>query len=113
MEEIIKSYTDLAQSRQLMEIISPSKADMIWVLGNPDLPMIRALAYEDSEKSKYYEILPAWSLTQLLCELPGATLDSSEDNYFRIYYNKMFSTWHNNPIDACVEIILRLYKKNN
>lgn len=113
MEEIIKSYTDLEQSRQLMGIISPSKADMIWILANPDLPMIKALAYEDSEKSKYYEILPAWSLTQLLCELSGATLDVSKDKYFRIHYNKMFSDWYNNPIDACVEIILRFYKKIN
>ncbi len=113
MEEIIKSYTDLEQSRQLKDIISTSKADMIWVLANPDLPMIKAISWKDSYRSKYYETIPAWSLTALLCVLSGATLDISKDTYFRIYYNKMFSDWYNNPIDACVEIILRLCKKIN
>ena len=111
MEEIIKSYTDLEQSRQLMKIISSSKADMIWVLANPDLPMIKAISWEDSYKSKYYETVPAWSLTALLCVLSGATLDVSEDKYFRIYYNKMFSDWYDNPIDACFEIIMRVNRK--
>lgn len=54
----MKGYTDLEQSRELKKILPLESADMIWVLANPDLPMIRAIAYEDSDyNNKYYEIL--------------------------------------------------------
>lgn len=120
----IKSYTDLEQSKKLEEILPIETADMIWVLANPDLPMIKAIAYKDSEKSKYYEILPAWSLAALFSI---ALLEELEDNHFLtlqkekdeycccyedINGNSFTHTFADNPIDACYEMIIKLNELN-
>lgn len=117
----MKSYADLDQCRKLAEFLPIESADMIWVLANPDLPMIRAIAYQDSDKdNKYYEILPAWSLAILLDLLPYPQLSKDKIGNDKIgwmvsaYPNncRYDSCWHDNPIDACMEMILRLHKQN-
>ena len=126
----MKAYTDLSQSKKLAEILPLESADMIWVLANPDLPMIKAIAYEDSEKSKYYEILPAWSLAALLGVLPngknvsttlsrgGWNIESVEyvDKWWCEYeddtHTKDFSVSADNPVDACYELVLKLHELN-
>ena len=112
----MKSYTDIEQSRKLGEILPLESADMIWVLSNPDLPMIKAIAYKDSEKSKYYEILPAWSLAALLDILPEPQLSGDKlgcettEWMVSVYPNccRFDSCFHDNPVDACYEMILKL-----
>lgn len=114
----MKSYTDLEQSKKLAEFLPLESADMIWVLANPDLPMIRAIAYEDSEKSKYYEILPAWSLATLLSvikpvkentyKLTG-TLDGGAFISFEEVTNVMYQ--EEEIIDAVYEMVLWLHEK--
>lgn len=114
----IKSYTDINQSKKLAEILPLESADMIWVLANPDLPMIKAIAYEDSEKSKYYEILPAWSLTALFGVLPNGTnvvkeeTDTENEKYMCTVGIKddIISTFANTPVDACYEMIIKLHE---
>lgn len=130
----MKSYTDLKQSQKLVEILPLESADMIWVLANPDLPMIKAIAYEDSEKSKYYEVLPAWSLAALLGILPnnkhitttlsrgGWKIEPVEyiDKWFCEYEDevdedspcKAFTVSADNPVDACVTMIEKLHELN-
>lgn len=112
----IKSFTSLEQSRKLAEILSLESADMIWVLANPDLPMIKAIAYEDSEKSKYYEILPAWSLAALLGILPeiqgGKPVIALDDNYITYPHINDLHTKADNLVDACYELILKLNELN-
>lgn len=134
----IRSYTTIEQSKVLAKILPLKSADMIWVLANPDLPMIRVIAYEDSEKSKYYEILPAWSLATLLNVLPN---EINTNNMFECHYqidirkydggnnttlyqiaygnNSGFSgSWHDmintgekeNLIDCCVQMIIKLHE---
>lgn len=118
MEEIIKSYTDLEQSKKLAEMLPLESADMCHkCICDESYDTIVRPYSEYFEKYRLlfihedFNAIPCWSLTALLCILSGATLDISGDKYFRIHYNKMFSDWHNNPIDACVEIIFRLYNK--
>ena len=122
----MKSYTDLEQSKKLAEILPLESADMIWVLANPDLPMIKAIAYKDSEKSKYYEILPAWSLAALLNILPVSCDDGqhclalinhnpNEKTEWLCAYeddkgNLRIECYADNQIDACYEMILKLHK---
>ena len=126
----IKSYTDLFQSRKLAEFLPLESADMIWVLANPDLPMIKAIAYEDSEKkSKYYEVLPAWSLAALLGVIPQEIFNGEYiinitegcnnrwiltydhfENRNHSYYG--LSTGADNLIDCCVEMIIKLKERN-
>lgn len=112
----MKNYTDLDQSRKLSEILSLESADTIWVLANPDLPMIKVIAYKDSEKSKYYEILPAWSLAALLDVLPKIhglkpilDLEDCSIQYSSIDLFDLYIT-ANNPIDACVAMIEKLHE---
>jgi hypothetical protein len=118
---VIKSFTDLQQSKKLAEILPLESADMIWVLANPDLPMIKAIAYEDSEKSKYYEILPAWSLASLLSVLPILERKGYQKAKPRLSYNVAINKWivdshvyttdaYDNLVDACYEMILKLHE---
>lgn len=113
-----KAFTSLEQSKKLAEFLPLESADMIWVLANPDLPMIKAIAYEDSEKSKYYEILPAWSLTSLLSVLPRVDIekeicsDNTYDYRVKAYIGDGYiGDWYDNPVDACVEMIELLHKQ--
>lgn len=111
----IKSYTDLQQSKKLAEILPHESADIIWVLANPDLPMIKAIAYKDSEISKYYEILPAWSLAALLGILPNPSLHKTFTGWRCDSYNKEGTTCKlgesaSNPVDACVAMIEKLHE---
>ena len=124
----MKSYTDLEQSKKLAEFLPIESADMIWVLANPDLPMIKAIAYKDSEKSKYYEILPAWSLAALLNILPVSCDDEqhclalinhnpNEKTEWLCAYeddkgNLMMECYADNQIDACVAMIEKLHEQN-
>lgn len=102
----MKSYTDLKQSKRLAEILPIESTDMFLAL-NGTLPVM----------SKYIDnglvtaddtAIPCWSLAALYSVLPTFTLDSSDDKYFRIHCCKKFSEWHNNPIDACVDMIIWL-----
>lgn len=124
----IKSYTTIEQSRKLAEILPLESADMIWVLANPDLPMIKAIAYKDSEKSKYYEILPAWSLASLLDAPPKGEYKYVDLCFGGYQGDKYISEWFcsyeqqepfiiefcyaDNPVDACYEMILKLHELN-
>ena len=109
----IKSYTDLSQSKKLAEILPLESADMIWILANPDLPMIKAIAYEDSEKSKYYEVLPAWSLVALLNALPNGIVMNKDSQNGRYHFSSTHVGTYviaDNPIDACVAVIEKLHE---
>lgn len=125
-----KICTSIDQSEKLIELgIDVNTADMIWVLANPDLPMIKAIAYEDSDKNnKYYEILPAWSLSVLLELMPFHIIENNVRYEFQIVkglnkeggtykikyksYTSLFETlMYNNSIDAAFEMIC-LLKEN-
>lgn len=107
----MKAYTDVEQSKVLSEILPLESADMWWV----------ALNWQETEY--YVEVkqdgiiqpknaVPCWSLAALLDALPPIQeLCSSTDHYYRVHCMNLFSEWHENVIDTCYEMILRLYKK--
>ena len=120
----MKSYTDIEQSKKLAEILPLESADTIWDLTIPDLPTIRAIPYEDSDyENKYLNIIPAWSLTALLDVLPeinGTPFRiekiKAEDGYNGYYYHIEYEgiiliPYSKNPIDACYEMIIKLYEQ--
>ena len=120
----VKISNEIKEAKKVQEILPVESADMIWVLANPDLPMIRAIAYENSEKSKYYEILPAWSLAALLNAVDFSTINLHYDNA-RIdwvasatihdstkHCTKYESTRADNPVDACYEMIIKLNEES-
>lgn len=101
----MKSYTDIEQAKKLAEILPLESADMYYWCGD-DLRIGRYKAMDVDYDT------PCWSLTALLNvlldALPSATLDSSSDHHFRIHCMERDTEWYDNPIDACVEMILRL-----
>ena len=107
----MKAYTDLEQSKRLAEILPPESADMRFCYSHT---LDRRITghYPMIGREPSMGTTPCWSLAALYSVLPTFTLDSSDDKYFRIYSCKKFSEWHNNPIDACVEIIIKLKDLN-
>ena len=107
----MKAYTDIEQSKKLAEFLSLESADMRWYY-----------KYNDGDKpqlsicngSKYY--IPCWSLSSLLNVLPFPQLSKDNLGSGRIGWMvsafpdncRYDSCWHDSPIDACVEMIIKL-----
>ena len=102
----IKSYTDIEQSNELVEILPIESADM-WFYPYPNDEYWYEVPNMGNADKKYNQ-LPCWSLAALLNVLPSATLDSSNDHHFRIHCMERYTEWHDNAVDACVEMILKL-----
>lgn len=126
----MKSYTDIEQSKKLAEILPIKSADMLYkqilpksdrishvpVIGNPleSLEWFnKGYTYAGKKALSIEEYcIPCWSLAALLDVLPSSTLDSSDDHHYRLHCMERFTEWHDNPIDACVEMILKLKEKD-
>jgi len=133
---MIKSYTDLEQSKKLAEILPLESADMhypdYYFDGNAKGPCNTPYkeAIEDllhvyiNPKTK--RLLPCWSLAALLKVIPKKIKDF---NVLRIDINeKDFSIWYDEigigvntelpditmecPVDACVNMIEKLHDLN-
>lgn len=115
----IKSYTDLEQSKKLVEILPLESADMIYTMVNGyHTPFIRI----ETIKEMYEDDVLCWSLTALLDVLP--TLDGRNAILCKdIRYDEWHICYHStatlsvidterydNPVDACVAMIERLHE---
>ena len=111
----MKSYTDLEQSKKLAEFLPLESADMYW--------WSTSLRYyiEAMDDGDFVENrdIRAWSLAALLDILPRVDIEKelwSSDKYdFRVkaYIDDGYvGDWFDNPIDACVEMILKLHEQN-
>ena len=124
----MKSYTDLEQSKKLAEILSPESADYCWGIDDETLHYNNSpypCAWKDYTCKEYY--IPCWSLAALLSVLPNnenISTNLSKGGY-RIstleYTNSWFVDYEDetnglnncvtsadNPVDACVDMILKL-----
>lgn len=109
----IKSYTDLEQSKILAEILPLESADMLWGYyyngKNHCIPNIRPFRDGRNEIPKSY--IPAWSLASLLGVLPnGIVMNKDSQNGMYHFSSKYIGTsvTADNPVDACVDMILKL-----
>lgn len=134
----MKSYTNLEQSQKLVEILPIESADLWWaerfeghVELNGDyivedtpyyyLSLTRP-SYNNYSQDTVKDI-PCWSLTALLNAVDFSTINLHHDNArtdwvasATIYDStkhctKYESTRALNPIDACVEMILKLHER--
>ena len=102
----MKSYTDIEQSKRLAEILPLESADMYYdvnsygVQTTPEVLITSVIRKKD---------VPCWSLAALLDVLPSFTLDSSNDHYYMLHCMGQITGWHENPIDACYEMIIGLH----
>lgn len=116
----MKSYTDIEQSHKLAEILPIESADM-WYWKSPTTGFVpeRPMFH----KSEHLLNIPAWSLSALLALMP---------KQFGRYTKSLYwfdDAWHceyidedseamndgasaDNPVDACVKMILKLKEKN-
>ena len=112
----IKSYTTVEQSRKLAEILPTESADM--VIWGKDLDAIVATDAQKLMSCLNMNYLPCWSLAALINILPNAKLCHYDNSYFCQYMSRgdefpKYSTMeYDNPIDACVAMIIKLYKLN-
>ena len=133
----MKAYTDLGQSKKLEEILPLESADMAWCNNS-----IRGVNYTDEYSAnlytvkemkecfdealngwdKYWKLIPCWSLAALLDIIPNVSIEESITNGAKT------KTWYctsvpkntegfessgcDTPIDACYEMISKLYEQN-
>jgi hypothetical protein len=126
--EDMKNYTDIEQSRKLAEILPLESADGFWNYHNywysegdewegyEDYP--RAEPYleytrKENEWKEDKSDVPCWSLAALLGVLPDYTLQTTTDKKVFVTSDSkkpMMSDTYDNPVDACVEMILKLHE---
>ncbi len=116
----MKPYTELGKSKILTEILPEESADHFHNIGHihtdgPRYEFIEQKIYCD-DTSAYW---PCWSLAALLDVLPQVKLDSIKQYDKKLwrccaYYLSDWhdSDWHEEPIDACYELILKLHEQN-
>ena len=107
----MKSYTDLEQSKKLAEIFPLNRSDMCWTkyIDNGDVISIHVAVNYGIVTIDY----PCWSLAALLELLPsGKILIHDKNNLgYKCICNNMDTHFYDNPVDACYEMILKLYDK--
>ena len=107
----IKSYTDIEQSRKLAEILPLESADMYYP-NRTDIKYQGALPIEYKHGNPLLsQEIAAWSLAALLGVLPEGTklLKSAIDNIYHCDCPKgNIDKWFDNPVDACVNMIIKL-----
>jgi hypothetical protein len=112
----IKSYSDLQQSKKLAKILPLESADMYWDLLSKDkYAKVNNIGHCLGRTCVY-----AWSLTELLAvlhypQLSKDKLGTGKEGWMvSIYPNncRYDSCWHDNPVDACYEMIIRLHELN-
>ena len=123
----IKSYSDLQQSKKLAEILPLESADMYYeeVCNLPKVIVGNYILHNQCMEDKDYKKLsnpvlsPAWSLAVLLDVLPVLERRGYQKAKPRLLYNMNINKWivdshvyttdaYDNPVDACVDMIIRL-----
>lgn len=126
----MKAYTDLEQSEELSEILPIESADMCYIqhsLENYYSPTPQIGRYSAMQNQ-----MPCWSLTALLSVLPFHLIVNDRSYLFSMVkgFNKIGETYaikytifnttfyyhitdyHNNPVDAAYEMIIKLHESN-
>lgn len=118
-----KAYTDIGQSKKLAEVLSPESADMFW------REVSHGFYHIEAEIPKgWYDVppkgIPCWSLAALLDVLNKAAYFMNEaasvnlSSYktikwtVRIDNSDLESITEADPIDACVQMILKFHESN-
>lgn len=107
---IIKSFTDLEQSKKLADILPLESADMIWANDNDVIVVPYDMA---TRENVLHDFIPCWSLAALLDVLQEYHL-SSPNPLCNTYCCRVkdIETYANNQVDSCYELILKLNELN-
>ena len=111
----IRAYTTIEQSRKLAKILPTESADMYYREWKRMTKDIRIAHVGSAGK----EDLPCWSLSSLLGvldypQLSKDKLGSGKEGWMVSVYPdncRYDSCWHDNPVDACYEMIIKLHEQ--
>jgi len=112
----MKSYTDVEQGKILFDMLPHESADFSW----------RASFNGETNRWEYnfvpvphyfqsYIGVPCWSLTALIMSIPNGKIVNCGDSWTCGSGNDLqtyFETNADNPIDACVKMIIQLKQDN-
>lgn len=127
-----KAFTSIEQSKQLAEILPIESADMVYIATDDD--EIGDTLYTAEFKSEIIlskdddDYIQCWSLSALLEQLDDEITDEDGNDYnltilkeglqYQLYYHDEWyqaedieTDWHDDMIDACVEMIIKLKEK--
>lgn len=116
----MKSYTNLKQAKKLVEILPKESADQTWeiiAIAGANLGVPEEMQYWHNGNTPYIlnsKIgIPCWSLAALLEQFEDTAGLAKDYGLWFCYDNRKSScTRHyNNPVDACVEMILKLHEQ--
>lgn len=123
----MKICTDIEQSKKLAKILSVESADMMWDdWGLIDEGWVLSIGYyPEIEKDYGRKCYPAWSLAALLDILRNRAPSIDEDANVSLFSYRTVEWWDlticnsviepvtkSDPIDACVEMIVKLKEKD-
>jgi hypothetical protein len=104
----MKAHTDIEQSKKLAEILPTESADMWYEDSGLMIPRLGHIPKDHTDTE-----VPCWSLAALLSVISIATLECTKGLYHCVSYDGkdfIFSKTTDNPIDTCVETILKLHE---
>ena len=113
----IKSHTSLEQSRKLAKILPHESADFGWnvfVDGTSRILPINDwdLVKDGNGNVKFYH---AWSLAALISVLPNGIIMHKDSQNGKYHCCSTYAGTYikaDNPVDACVEMIIKLHEQN-
>lgn len=111
----MKAYTDLSQSKKLIAILPLESADMLFQLGEDKYAdSIRVPLTKEHWEQMMPDIKPCWSASALLEVIRNNgryELQMYEGGYY-FQSNGFMTESYFNPIDACVDMILKLKERD-
>ncbi len=108
---IIKSYTDISQSKKLAKILPIESADMRYAPFGDTHPWV----WEEEVKLLEKDSVPCWSLAALLGVLPNGIVMNKDSQNGRYHFSSKYIGTYvtaDNPVDACVAMIEKLHELN-
>lgn len=111
-----KICTSIEQAKKLAEILPIESADMEYMFLKRDgskvsnVPFVKD-GFEEPECC--YIFIPCWSLAALINVLPNENmLVKTTDGEYYCLAKDIMTKHYDNPIDACVKLILKLHELN-
>lgn len=112
---MIKSYTDLEQSKKLAKILPIESADMLWgyYYNGKDYCVPNIRPFRDMHDNIPKGYTPAWSLAALFNILPNENmLVKTTDGKCYCLAKDVMTKHYDNLVDACVDMIIKLKELN-
>ena len=105
----MKSYTDVEQSKKLAEILPAESADMYYSI-NDTIHASTLYGSNDIQWFNNHDNVPCWSLAALMNIYPMTVGIDMEMYCCWINRENLHSRHYDNPVDACVEMVLKLHE---